>query len=238
VVDNQYIVSMKELKIKVKKPIKLRCKWCKKKDDSVIPFRPFCSDKCLESFAKDYSQKACERKKRNLAKAEKEQRKKDKETREKLKTLSEWKHDLEVEINTIVRLIDKGHECISKGIPKYVVNAGHYMSVGSFPALRYNLLNIYAQSVHDNKERGGNNLAYRIRLGEVFGEDILEEIESLRGKYPILDISIPEIKEVLPVVRKIVRELKKQTEDLEKPFTTEERILIRRELNKRIGIYK
>jgi hypothetical protein len=38
--------------------------------------------------------------------------------------------------------------------------------------------------------------------------------------------------------RKSVRELKKEVEGNDKPFTTDQRIEIRRELNQRLNIYK
>jgi len=210
--------------MKVVKQNRKRCKICKKQFQPLRPLQSVCDYKCAIELVKVTEKKAWNKRRKTL--------------REKTKKLSEYKEELQREINKIVRLIDKGHECISSGTQRYMVNAGHLYSVGSFPALRYHLLNIFAQSVHDNKFRGGNEMAYKDRVVQVFGLVVFEEIESLKGKYKELQLDILDIKKVLPIARKIVRELKKQTEDLEKPFSIEERIIIRKEINKKLNIYK
>jgi hypothetical protein len=207
--------------------LKLKDKKCKHCRNLFTPSRPLqqaCSISCaigLENVRKDKAWK--KRKKEGL---------------EKLKTLSDFKSDLEEEINHIVRLIDKGHECISSGAKNYQVNAGHLYSVGAFPELRFNLLNIYNQSVHDNMHRAGNGVIYKERIKEVFGHEVSDEIEELKAKYPRLGITISEIKEAIKRAREAVRYLKKHTQDLEKPYSTEDRILLRRLYNGLIGIYK
>lgn len=210
------------------KPFKAKkCKQCTNYFIPQFPLQPVCDYRCAIKY--------------NRAKQEKKQledsKKKDKETKESLKTPSDFKKDLEVEINHIVRLIDKGHECISSKATKYIVNAGHLYSVGAFPALRFNLLNIYAQSVHDNKDKYGNGVIYKERIKEVFGNEVSEEIENLKILYPELKLSIPELKEAIVKARVIVKYLKKLTEDQIEPFTTKHRILIRRRFNDTIGIY-
>ncbi len=131
-------------------------------------------------------------------KEEKDWRIRKKEGIEKLKNKSDFEKDLEKEINHIVRLIDKGQECISSGVKNYQVNAGHLYSVGSFPALRFNLLNIYNQSVQDNMHKAGNGVIYKERIKEVFGQDVSEEIEGLKAKYKLLDLSIPGFPSIKP----------------------------------------
>lgn len=212
-------------KIKPFKPKK--CKQCKESFVPKYPIQPVCDYLCAIEY--------------NRAKQEKKQledtKKKDKETKESLKKPAEFKKDLETEINHIVRLIDKGHECISSGVQKYIVNAGHMYSVGAFPSLRFNLLNIYAQSVQDNKNKHGNGVIYKERIKEVFGNEVSEEIENLKILYPELKLSIPELKEKITISRAIVKSLKKIVEDEEIPFTTEMRIKLRRKLNEQLGMY-
>jgi hypothetical protein len=218
-------------KYRVKK-VKLRgCEICKTKFLPSTSFVKWCSPACGYELAKRKLEK---KKKEEL----KEWNKYKKSKEEKLKTLSDFKADLEDEVNHIVRLIDKGHECISSGAKFYQVNAGHMYSVGAFPALRFHLLNIYNQSVHDNMHKGGNGVIYKERVKEVFGLEISEEIESLKRIYKELHMSIPEAKEAIKTARKIKRELIKETSDLEKPFTTEQRIERRRYYNQVLNIYK
>jgi hypothetical protein len=86
--------------------------------------------------------------------------------------------------------------------------------------------------------KGGNGVIYKERVKEVFGLEISEEIESLKRIYKELHMSIPEAKEAIKTARKIKRELIKETSDLEKPFTTEQRIERRRYYNQVLNIYK
>ena len=143
---------------------------------------------------------------------------------------------LQDEINKIVRLIDRGHECISSGYKygSYEVAAGHYFSVGSNKSLRYNLLNIYAQSFSDNNHKGGKGSNYGLRLKEVFGAEVRDEIEGLVAKYPYIGLKAQDAKKALTICRQIVKEL----EQNDIMFSTEYRILVRKKLNERIGIYK
>lgn len=143
---------------------------------------------------------------------------------------------LQALINTIVRLIDRGHDCISSGTKygQYKVAAGHYYSVGSNPTLRYNLLNIYNQSWSDNGHKGGKGSNYGLRLKEVFGADVRDEIEGLVSKYPTLKMTRKEALEYCKIAGQIIKELK----DIEIIFSTEYRIEVRKKINERLGIYK
>lgn len=143
---------------------------------------------------------------------------------------------LQQEVNTIVRLIDKGHECISSGLPygRFVPNAGHYYSVGSNKTLRYHLLNIFLQSKRDNDEGGGKGSNYSLRLGQVFGQEIKDEIESLPAQFKELKLSQEDAQKALKTARQIVRELKKE----DQVYSLEARIRMRRQINLRLNIYK
>lgn len=210
--------------------VKLKDKKCRNCLNVFTPVRTLqttCSVGCAISHANTVKEK----------KEAKDWNKRKKEGLDKLKTKSDFEKDLEIEINQIVRLIDKGHECISSGVKEYQVNAGHLYSVGSFPSLRFNLLNIFNQSVHDNMHKGGNGVIYKERIKEVFGSEIAEEIEGLRAKYPILKLSIPELKEYIKEARKAVKYLKTFTKDEEKPYSIQDRIDLRYFYNDLIGIY-
>ncbi len=160
--------------------------------------------------------------------AEKEINDKVKRFKENINSENVFKY-LQDEINKIVRLIDRGHECISSGYKygTYMVAAGHYFSVGSNKSLRYNLLNIYAQSFSDNDRKGGKGSNYGLRLKEVFGADVRDEIEGLVKKYPYLGLRKEEAKTALAICRQIVREL----ESIDIIFSTEYRIEVRKKLN-------
>lgn len=219
------------MRAQIVKKVKLKtCKNCSNKFEQKHSFQVWCSPDCgYELSVKKVKKKEKEEKTAHW--------KWKRAGLEKIKKPGKRKAELQDEINHIARLIDKGHSCISSGVEKYVANGGHFYSVGSFPALRYNLLNIFAQSVHDNKERGGNELMYMDRLKEIFGMEVFEEIESLKRRYKILKLSVPDLKEKLAIARRIVRELEKKTKDIEVPFNTEERISMRHFYNSVLNIY-
>ena len=174
---------------------------------------------------------AKEKAKKIIAKAEK---KKDKDQREKLKTLSDWNNDLQKEINLIVRLIDKNHPCISSN--RNLGNsydAGHLFGRQSNPHIRYHLFNIFAQSVHDNQHKSGNQLAFVDGIEKTFGVEIKNYCLSLKG-LPILKLSILEIKDKIVICRRIVKWLKKE----DRKFSIQERILLRIKFIEVIGLYE
>jgi hypothetical protein len=160
---------------------------------------------------------------------------KDKETRESLKTHSDYLAGLQKEINSIVRLIDSRTFCISSMRPlNPKFDAGHYYSVGSNPSIRFNLFNIYAQSVHENQHKGGNPIEFLSGLKIVYGLEHSEYVQDLKRRYPVLKLSIPEIQEATSKARVIVKYLKEQDKTYLEPS---ERLRLRGVFNYRIGIY-
>jgi hypothetical protein len=156
-----------------------------------------------------------------------------KELKEKLKTLSDYKNDLQKEINTIVRLIDNGHPCIATKSFGGKMNAGHYISIGSNSTIRFHLENIWLQSEHSNMWKSGDTLRYQEGIVELFGKDYLDHLNSLK-MIPAIKLSINDLKEKILICRIFVKELK----NCNKIFSNMDRISIRKELNAKIGIYK
>src|SRR5690606_9633555 len=155
------------------------------------------------------------------------------EIKKSLETKADLEKKLQKEINLIVRLIDKGHDCISSGRPlgkKF--DAGHLYSVGSNPTIRFHLFNVFAQSVHDNQHKGGNELEYFLRLETVFGKDVQDYIRSLTKIQP-LHLHKDDLRRFISKARKIVKWLKKE----DKIYSKEERIDMRKKINKMLGIY-
>jgi len=155
--------------------------------------------------------------------------------KDKIKTLSEYAKELQKEVNTIVRLIDKGTQCIStlKTLnEKY--DAGHFYSVGGNPALRFHLDNIHAQSVYANQYLSGDQMNYLNGLNEVYGLEYKEYVISLKGRYTVLKLTIEEMKDKITISRGIVKWLKLQ----DRSYSDKKRIELRKELNLKLGIYK
>lgn len=154
--------------------------------------------------------------------------------KESVKTLSDYKSDLQKEINTLVRELDKGHRCISgrKTLgDRY--DAGHFFSRGSNPSIAFNLMNIYGQSVHCNQWKSGDQINYIRGLEIDFGKEHKEYVLSLKKMYPVLKLTIEDIKTIIPRVRGCIKWVKLQ----DRKFSNEERISLRHKFNHEIGIY-
>jgi len=211
------------------------CKHCRIKFEQKIFNYRFCEStpECKQAGTESKNiliKKAMEKVK---ASKEKKSRQETKVLREKLKTLSDWKNDLQKEINLIVRLIDFNHLCISSGRPLgKSYDAGHFLGRQAFPEVRYNLMNIYAQSVEQNQHKSGNVIGFMDGLEQVFGKEHLEAVMALKS-YPALRITTEEIKEKISIARSIVKWLKLQ----DREFTTKERLELRKKFNETLGIY-
>lgn len=162
------------------------------------------------------------------------EKQKTKEMKENVKTKSDYEKELQKEINTIVRLIDKDQVCISTLKPlntKY--DAGHFYSVGSTPSLRFNLNNIFAQSVYANQYLSGDQINFINGLSQLYGENYKEYVLNLKSVYKELKLHIYEIKDKIKIAREIVKELKEQND----VYDADTRRFLRNIYNLRIGIY-
>ena len=217
--DGQMIVKGKK-KIKQKKTNRT-CNVCKVKfTPQYNSVQPCCSIECAVKSTEQQREKAWKKEK--------------KIRREGLKTHSHWSKELQIEVNTIVRLIDKGAPCISSlrnGVEQ--IQAGHRFSVGAFPALRFHLDNIHAQTAAENNYNSGNPDGFDHGLSCIYGDEYMEAVHELKLKYPVLKLTIPELVRAKARAKKIVKELKM----LGLVYPARVRIELRREYNKRLGIY-
>jgi len=154
--------------------------------------------------------------------------------RQKLKTNADYVKDLQKEINTIVRLIDRGSQCISTLKPLNAkFDAGHFYSCGSNPSLRFHLDNIHAQSVYANQYLSGDQMNYLNGLKRVYGTEYKNHVIDLKRKYPILKLTIDELKEKIVIAKSIVFKLKFEFRTLD----NKERLKLREIYNEKLGIY-
>jgi hypothetical protein len=110
----------------------------------------------------------------NLEKIKKQQVKQEKnrlkEKKESLKSLSDYKKELQTLVNKYVRLRDRNNGCISCNKKlKAKFDAGHFYSVGSYPQLRFDLMNIHGQCVPCNQHLRGNLHEYRKNIVKKIG---------------------------------------------------------------------
>ena len=155
-------------------------------------------------------------------KIEKANRTELKKERESVKTLSEFKKELQSKINKIIRLIDSEKGCISceHGWDSEFTRqaqAGHRLSVGSHPTLRYMFFNIYKQCSICNNFKSGNERGYDKGIIKFYGEEYLENIKELSLKIKEVHYSKEDIKELIEKANKVLSDIYKG-----KDYTREE----------------
>ena len=135
-------------------------------------------------------------------------RKQTRERKEKLKTRQEWAAEAQAAFNAWVRERDKGLPCISCGKSSGCkVNAGHYLSRGARPELRYEPLNCHLQCEKCNSWLSGNAVMYRAALIRKIG---LASVEWLEGPHDPKRYTIDDLKEIKQHYKDKVRELQKE----------------------------
>lgn len=205
-----------------------KCGFCKKE------FKPFknlqmtCSAQCFY----DLSMKKITEKK------EKEHKQWETKTKEENAKPSYYEALLQVEINAIIRLIDKGlHNCIScdPRTPMKQSFAGHFHAVGGHNHLRFNLHNEHRQCFSCNGKKGGRPIQYIDGLVREYGEEYAEYVQfTMRRNFKIMKWTKDDLKGWIEIARLI----KKELIELDNTYTPEERIQLRTEYNFRLAIYK
>jgi len=178
----------------------MKCKNCR---DKFIP-KVFNIKYCDKELCRSVMIK--EALKKSKAKKVKEWNKEKKVRKEALKTLSEYKKELQVIFNKFIRLRDKGLNCISCNKPAKKENAGHYRSVGGNPELRFEELNNNLQCEYCNTYLHGNLIDYRINLIKKIG---IDKVEWLEGKHDPKHYTIEQIKGLKVMYRLKIKQLEK-----------------------------
>ena len=126
--------------------------------------------------------------------------------KEKLKSRADHLKDTQQAFNAWVRERDAELPCISCGRHhqgKY--DAGHYRTVGSNPALRFEPLNCHRQCSPCNTQLSGNIVNYRISLVTRIGA---EAVDWLEGPHEAKKYTVEELKAMTADYRAKTRELK------------------------------
>lgn len=180
-------------------PAKPKCKHCKAPATLKIQMANYCSVDCAYKRARQLQDRAKEEKERK-AKQEHRQRK------ESLKSRSEWLRQAQTVFNQYIRMRDDKEPCIScQRHHQGQYHAGHYLTVGACPELRFNELNVHKQCSACNNHLSGNLINYRINLINKIG---LAEVEKLEGPCEPLKLSVDEIKALIAEYRGRVKNIK------------------------------
>lgn len=127
--------------------------------------------------------------------------------KERIKPKGQYMREAQTAFNTWVRERDAKLPCISCGRHhqgKY--DAGHYRTVGSNPALRFEPLNCHRQCSPCNTHKSGDIVNYRIELVKRIGAD---KVDWLEGPHEAKRYTIEDLKAITAEYRAKTRELKR-----------------------------
>jgi hypothetical protein len=145
-----------------------------------------------------------------LAARLKAERKTDAQRKIALKRRPQWLADVQTAFNAYIRARDADQMCIccSKPFepqkPGGSVDAGHYLSRGSAPHLRFDERNVHAQRKNCNRPGGTTREAFRAGMIARIG---LEAVEALESDQRSRNWSIDDLKSLQALYRKKLKEL-------------------------------
>ena len=196
---------------------KPKCKICREPASIKVPAGHFCSIEHVYQHARSLQDKA-------RAAKEKRARQEHRKRKQALKSRSEWLKDAQAIFNKYIRLRDAGQPCISCSRPEWEVeassqvgaiggawDAGHYLTRGAFPELRFEELNTHRQCKRCNAGSGRFSSINRT-VAERYRENLIkkigiEKVEWLEGPHEPLKLSIEEIKELIAEYKAKVKKL-------------------------------
>lgn len=145
------------------------------------------------------------------AKEARAQRAETKSRKEAMKPRRHWINEAQQAMNAWVRERDRDVVCISCGRNhEGQWHAGHYLSTGARPGLRFDPRNVWKQCQPCNTHLSGNLLNYRIGLIARIG---LEAVEVLEADHTVKKWSIDELRTIRDTYRADLKRLKAANND-------------------------
>ena len=173
-----------------KQPKNKVCKICREKFIPTRPLQSVCGFDCAIATAKKTR--------------EVKERKEYREAKVKLKSRADWLKEAQAIFNQYIRLRDEKEPCISCGrFHEGQYHAGHYLTTGAHPELRFNELNVHKQCAPCNNFLSGNIIKYRQNLINKIG---LQQVLFLEGPHEPLKLTIDEIKDIKSLYRQKIKE--------------------------------
>lgn len=172
------------------------CKGCGEKFQPVRPLQSACKPVCALKVA----QRTRERK----------ERKELREAKQKAKTRGDWQREAQQAFNSWIRKRDEDLPCISCGRwHNGQWHAGHYMTVGARPNLRFDEANCHKQCSVCNNHLHGNLVNYRRALIAKIG---IDAVEGLEADQSVKKYSIDDLKSIKATYTRKRKELEKERE--------------------------
>lgn len=138
------------------------------------------------------------------------ERKELRDAKERVKTKGQYMREAQTAFNAWVRERDANLPCISCGrshAGQY--HAGHYLSVGANPELRFEPLNVHKQCAPCNNHLSGNLVNYRISLPQRIGQ---EKVDWLEGPHEPKRYTIDDFKAIKAEYREKLKVLKRASQ--------------------------
>jgi hypothetical protein len=130
------------------------------------------------------------------------------EREEKVESIPVLLKKVQEVVNQYVRLRDRKEKCISCG--GKVEDAGHYLPVGSYSGVRFDLDNIHGQCHHEcNTGKYGNPEAYREGLLKRIGKRKVEALEKRARESKQYKWTRPELLDLMEAFKVRIKQLKK-----------------------------
>lgn len=176
-----------------------KCKVCRIEYHTTRPLAQVCSLECAVEKAKRDREKAHQKAGR-VARVEL------RVAKQKAKTRGQWMKEAQTSFNTWRRESEIHRGCISCGTHSGKMNGGHYRSVGSSPATRFEPLNCWPQCERCNSYLSGNLINYRAELLKIIGS---EKLAYLEGPHEPQKYTIDDLREVKKIYSSMVLSLKR-----------------------------
>jgi hypothetical protein len=162
----------------VTKPKRCKLSSCRQEFVPARPMQAVCGPLCGLKLAREKREKA---ERRDTAVA-----------RLRIKTRAEWQKEAQVAFNAWVRARDARLPCISCGRHHQgQLHAGHFLSTGARPNLRFDPANVHKQCQPCNTHLHGNLVNYRINLIQRIG---LAEVERLEADHAPRHYTVDQLK--------------------------------------------
>ena len=174
-----------------------------------------CCPSCAISYVRAENEKKAKKEKQQQIQREKEERRVLRVRKLALRTRNDWFDILQEEVNRHVLLRDRDKGCCTCGTRNQIkYDAGHCLSRGARPELRFELTNIHKQcSVNCNQHGSGMRSEYFEFIRQKYGQD---HLDWLKGPHPSLKEQFPTIESIQKEIsryRQINKTLKKEIEE-------------------------
>lgn len=167
---------------------KSKCKWCSDRMETAegikTPLGFFCNHDHAVKYGLEHKEKG---RKKLIAKRKQEkqvkvkaERKRTTQRKKELLTRTQWFNKLQSLVNQYVTKVrDVGEKCCTcdKSTLTSAFDAGHFLTRGARPDVRFELTNIHKQCVSCNQYNGGRPKEYAAFISEKYGAGHLEWLE-------------------------------------------------------------